>query len=281
MDSGIKQRLLGAAVLVALIVVILPMAFNEPAPDSGGGGLSFWMPAAPEAETAASTILSLGEQDAPLLDEAAGGAETVAGDVGAAAAPLPADTGLPPVAAGGAYVVHYAAFATQADADLTVSQLHAHALPAYSESIMLHGRPAVRVRVGPYQSQAEAEIVRVQAAQVRNDVQPRVFMLIDQAAAERTAAALARTGNAAPARAAVNVGFVVQLGAFSRAEGADSLQKRLQQAGIVAFTDTVETVRGTLTRVNAGPVSSHAEAERLKARIKSAMAVEGVVRAHP
>jgi len=288
MDSGLKQRLVGAAVLVALIVTFLPMLVKEPAPASGVSGLSFNMPAAPEADATSAIILPLGPEGAPVIDVPAreGGTRTeaparLADEAAAQDASVHAadNTELPPLAAAGRYVVHYAAFATQADADLTARQLQAHGLPAFTEIMILSGRPAVRVRVGPYQSQAEAEIVRVKAAQVRADVQPRVFMLVDPDAAERTVAAL--ESSAAGPLAASAIGFVVQLGAFSNASSATALQQRLRQAGIVAFTETTNTTRGTLTRVNAGPVSSRQEADRLKARVKAAVDVDGIIRPHP
>jgi len=279
MDSGLKQRLVGAGVLVALIVVFMPMLVKDPAPDSELFDLSFNMPEAPESESRAITRAQGGkgasstEAVPQLLGEggtASGGAETAN------------EPELPPANTQGVYVVHFAAFSTQDEADLIMRQLKTHGLPAFTEKITLSGRPAVRVRVGPYLTQAEAEIVRVQAAQVRTDVQPRVFMLIDQAAAERAAVALEQSsaGNKAGA-AAPEVGFVVQLGAFSNADKATALQERLRKAGIVAFTDTVRTSRGTLTRVNAGPVSSRAEVNRLKARAKAAVDIDGVVRSHP
>jgi len=274
MDSGLKQRLVGAGVLVALMVLFLPMLIKDPAPDSGVSGLSFNAPTAPVAESG-SIRLPSGEAEG-TIPQALGG-EGVAADHTETAGELE----LPPAAANGVYVVHFAAFATQDEADLTVRQLQARGLPAFAEDFTLSGRPAVRVRVGPYLTQAEAETVRVQAAQVREDVRPRVFMLIDQAAAERTAAALERASAGNSAAAAPTVGFVVQLGAFSHAAKATALQERLRKAGIVAFTDTIRTSRGTLTRVNAGPVSSRTEVERLKAKAKTAVGIEGVVRSHP
>ena len=48
MDAGLKQRLIGAAVLVALAVIFLPMLVKGPAPDSGVSDLSMRMPDAPE-----------------------------------------------------------------------------------------------------------------------------------------------------------------------------------------------------------------------------------------
>jgi len=294
MDSGLKQRLVGAAVLVALMVVFLPMLVKEPAPDSGVSGLSFSIPEAPEGKAVQTITLPLGSENAPVLEApaqapATEGEGTPAQDVTETAAkdeaadddvaPTTHPPVLPPAAAAGRYVVHFAAFATQADADVTAAQLTAHGLPAFTETITLYGRPAVRVRVGPYLTQAEAEIVRVKAAQVRADIQPKVFMLVDPDAAERTVTALESTTTTP--HSVAGVGFVVQLGAFSNAAGAGALQQRLRRAGIVAFTETITTTRGTLTRVNAGPVSSRSEAEQLKAKVKSVVNVDGVVRSHP
>src|SRR6476469_7178421 len=47
MDSRLKQRLVGAAVLVALAVIFLPMLVQGPAPDSGVSDVPLSMPDAP------------------------------------------------------------------------------------------------------------------------------------------------------------------------------------------------------------------------------------------
>jgi len=47
MDPGMKQRLIGAAVLVALAVIFLPMLVQGPAPDSGISDVPLSMPDAP------------------------------------------------------------------------------------------------------------------------------------------------------------------------------------------------------------------------------------------
>jgi len=294
MDSGLKQRLLGAAVLVAVAVIFLPMLIKEPAPDSGVSELSFKIPAAHTAESSSIQLpltppASNNErlQEEPAADsgavsspaDAGGDRIANAGTDAANATSAAPGTELPPTQADGKYVVHFAAFATRDGADFVMRDLKARGLPAFTEETRLNGRQAVRVRLGPYATQAEAEIVRVQAAQVRSDIQPRVFMLLDEAAAGRTVAALAQSS---PSRgAAPEVGFVVQLGAFSHAARATGLQDRLRQAGIAAFTETIETAQGRLIRVNAGPVSSRRDAEQLKAKVKLAVEIEGVVRSHP
>src|SRR3546814_1460797 len=63
--------------------------------------------------------------------------------------------------------------------------------------------------------------------------------------------------------ATVGVGFAVQIGAFSNTAQAIAKRDELRAAGFSAFTETVQTDKGTLTRVLAGPVVSRPEAEQL------------------
>ncbi|MBC7989681.1 MAG: SPOR domain-containing protein, partial [Luteimonas sp.] len=81
--------------------------------------------------------------------------------------------------------------------------------------------------------------------------------------------------------AAAGVGFAVQLGAFSKGADATALRDRLRSAGFSAFTETVNTDKGALTRVRVGPVVSRAEAQQLQAQVKSKVGVDGIVRPHP
>jgi cell division septation protein DedD len=208
---------------------------------------------------------------------------------------------LPPTAAGGDYAVHFGAFGSERDAQLIVRQLSQAGLSAYSEPFTLNGRVARRVRLGPFASREAAEAARVRAAQVRSDVSPRVVALdadaapprataaTPQAPATRPAATEAATAPATPAAtpaapaapAASGVGFAVQVGAFGNADEATRLRDRLRGMGINAFTETVATDRGRLTRVKAGPVPGRDDAEQLKTQVKSKLGIDGMVRAHP
>src|SRR3546814_11414145 len=49
-ESQLKQHLIGAAVLVALAVIFLPMLVKGPAPDSGVSDVSLKVPEAPQGE---------------------------------------------------------------------------------------------------------------------------------------------------------------------------------------------------------------------------------------
>lgn len=331
MSPALKQRLIGAAVLIALAVIFLPMLVKGPAPASGLPDMPLQVPDAPEGDYRTVDLPLITPPPAreggvvaggPLSEAAAGTFAATAPDGGA----LPTvdtaeeETPLPATVAGGGYAVHYAAFASEGDADAILRQLGQSGLTGYREAFTLNGKPAQRVRLGPYANRADAEIVRVRAAQVRDDVTPRVVALdagarpdvprpqtpapAPRAATQTPAPAPAapparetpRTPPAeTPAPAATppapaaqpapaptsGTGFVVQLGAFGNAAEANRLRDRLRGAGITAFTDAVDTDKGRLTRVKAGPVASRADAEQLKTRARAAVGVDGIIRAHP
>lgn len=356
MDTALKQRLIGAAVLVALAVIFLPMLVKGPAPDSGVSDVPLKMPDAPggEMETRELPLAAPGEvpkggavgMDATPVDRPQPAA--AAPDAGAAppadpSATPPADAAqaLPPTAAGGDYAVHFGAYATQKGADQVVALARNAGLPAYSETTTVNGKSAFRVRIGPYANRAEAESVRLKALEVRSDVPVRVVALD----AETTAPAAAEPPKPAesakpvepqtaavrpepkpeakpappaskpvvsapvasapvatapkptpappapkpvapkpaptPAPAAAKVGFAVQVGAFSDAVQAGAMREKLRAAGFTAFTDTVTTDKGKLTRVRVGPALDRAAADQLKAQIQAKVGVDGIVRPYP
>ena len=179
-----KQRLIGAIVLVALAVIFLPMLVKGPAPDSGVSDVPLKAPEQPsdgQFETRELPLVTPG--DAP-----AGGAVGMGGQRAAEPAPVqdnpdaadlaqPAGTALPPATAAGNYAVNFGAYSSQADADAVIARLKQSQLPGFSESTTVNGRPAWRVRIGPYAERAQAESVRLEAVKVRNDVNAQVVTL--------------------------------------------------------------------------------------------------------
>lgn len=357
MDTGLKQRLIGAAVLIALAVIFLPMLVKGPAPDSGVSDVSIKMPDAPEGETETRELPLVMPGDVPkggavgmnatpvdrpgaqALPTSSEGAVT---DPATAATPADPATGLPAPTAGGNYAVHFGAYASQKGADTVVALATAAQLPAYAEAATINGKPAFRVRIGPYATRADAETARLKALEVRSDVPVRVVALDAEpastasaattSAASATTVATVETPKPAPpkpvetkpepkpepkpeakpaapkpvaakpaeprpteakpaeakptapkpaAPAAAKVGFAVQVGAFSDATEAGAMRERLRAAGFTAFTETVTTDQGKLTRVRVGPVLDRAAADQLKAQIQSKAGVDGIVRPHP
>lgn len=324
MDTPTKQRLVGAAVLVALAVIFLPMLVKGPAPDSGVSDVPLQMPEEPASD--------MESRDLPLVGPQAGGDGALGETQPADGERLPTvDTADPAASqmqpasvAGGDYAVHFGSYGTSADAATIVGQLRSSQLPGYSEQTALNGRSAWRVRIGPYATRADAEAARLRAAHVRDDVGARVVVLDADAATPATATA-AGTASAsvsqpvakpaaptvktealpepaavkpaaakpaqpvatapkpaeAPKPAASGAGFAVQVGAFGNAAEAGKLRDRLRAAGFTAFTETVNSDKGALTRVRVGPVLSRAEADQLRAQVSARAGVSGIVRPHP
>lgn len=328
MEPALKQRLIGAIVLVALAVIFLPMLIKGPAPESGVADMPLDMPEGPQGEfetrelpllapapaTPEGGVVGMPTPDGtlPTVDTrnpdaaALANGEGEGGDAGAA---------LPPRAAAGDHAVNFGSYASDADATRVVQALAAVGLPGYQDTISgRDNRTLHRVRIGPYATRADAEIARIAANEVNPRVDARVVTLdaepvepagpsdaadaaeparpVAQAPAEPPPAREpepARTPEPAPvasapaprAPAAADVGFAVQIGAFSQAAQAGQLRDKARAAGFSSFIEQVQTDQGTLSRVRVGPVGSRAEAEALKAEVAAKLGVDGMVRPHP
>lgn len=63
-------------------------------------------------------------------------------------------------------------------------------------------------------------------------------------------------------------GYVIQVGAFSDPAKAKSTQAQIVSAGYKSYTESIETERGTVTRVRAGPFPSKEKAEAARAQLQ-------------
>ena len=184
MEPALKQRVVGAVVLVALAVIFLPMLIKGPAPESGVSDVPLKLPDAPQGDDAIQT------RELPLVTPGAAPASGVVGmdasgapsaDTGATAAtdtqPAASSAMLPAGTAGGNYAVSFGRYASTADADKVVAALRAAQLTGYQEPITDNGRSLYRVRIGPFATQADAEAARLRASHVRDDVSAKVVVL--------------------------------------------------------------------------------------------------------
>jgi cell division septation protein DedD len=339
MEPALKQRLVGAAVLVALAVIFLPMLVQGPAPESGVANVPLDAPPAPQGEFETRDLPLVAPEGAPAegalaMDNTPPDSMPPANDVATVATVSPAaastatatvpqtaaaiteqlpetkpaapkpDVMLPAATAGGNYAVHFGSYATAGAADKLIASLRASQLPAYREAATVDGKTMQRVRIGPFATRAQAEDARLRAAHVRDDVGARVVALDAEAAAPpakpvaaakpadkkaeplkpaapKPDVAKVETAKPAAAPAASGTGFAVQLAAFSKSADADALRDKLRAAGFSAFTEVVNTDKGALTRVRVGPVLNRAEADQLKAQVKSKVGLDGIVRPHP
>jgi cell division septation protein DedD len=195
MEPALKQRVVGAVVLVALAVIFLPMLIKGPAPESGVSDVPLKLPDAPQGDGSVQT------RELPLVTP---GATPTSGVVGmdasgaqpgdAAAEPATTDAPtsgglMPATTAGGDYAVSFGRYATAADADKVVAALRDAQLSGYQEATTDNGRTLYRVRIGPFTTQADAEAARLRAAQVRDDVGAKVVVLNADAKLPTTAEA--------------------------------------------------------------------------------------------
>lgn len=297
MDSSLKQRLLGAAVLIALAVIFVPMFMSDsaprksaemettnlaipPAPDrefqqrvlpvEPAPVASAPAPAAPVAVAPAPGIVpeATPEVVAPPAAVPAAEPEPAATPPAATAPPVAPKPAAPGAGADSRYYVHLGVYAALANANDLASALKKGGHPAFTESTSYQGKPAARVRVGPYASRAAAESARLRIRQLK----PAVPGSVIQLAADVTADAPAST--LAPARAGA---WAVQLGALKAEADANKLRDRLRNAGFASFVDKVDTDGATLWRVRAGPEVDRAAADKLRANIRERMKIEGII----
>ncbi|NBC13471.1 MAG: hypothetical protein GVY09_09030 [Gammaproteobacteria bacterium] len=185
MDEGAKRRLVGAAVVVALMVIFVPMLLEQPDPD--GLGEPIVIPDEPEVpdagpapgETQSSESLTA-EQDftpplpvpepppgaaveppateaEPASAQPAVTAQEPASAVEQAPAPEQAPAGPKPVPAGtSSWVVQVASLASADAAKGLQDELRAKGYTAFVEQATVNGKRYYRVRVGPEVERARA-----------------------------------------------------------------------------------------------------------------------------
>lgn len=199
MDTALKQRLVGASVLIALAVIFLPMLIKGPAPESGASDVPLNLPEAPQGEFETRELPLVtpgGSTPAPVT------AASAAGQPAAGAVAQPTGTALHAGTAGGQYAVGFGSYATAGDAGRVVAALRASQLPGYHEPVPAGGRTLHRVRIGPYATQAEAESARLRATHVSDRVNAKVVVLDAPASSTAAPASVSQPLAAAPTPAA-------------------------------------------------------------------------------
>lgn len=321
MDPALKQRLIGAAVLVVLAVIFVPMLIDD-TPRSDSEAIDLSMPSAPK-QNFETQVVPLGtpgpgaalpianpdqvatvDTNAPARIDALSGDEPqvapppVASEppapIAPANIPTPPSTGAPPLAPEA--VTPAPAVAATATAPRlpqpAVGGRHLVQFGSYARSENAQALVAELGRAG----------IRAQTERVEVDGKPALRVLsgpyADRTSAERVrlAARQARPDvpssltevDVAPraevpsADAAGRVtGWSVQVGALAVAADANALRDRLRSGGFTAYVETLRTERGTLYRVRVGPETQRANAERLRDTLKTRFALDGQVVTHP
>lgn len=305
MDIALKQRLVGASVLVALAVVVLPMLLGG-RPDEGGDSHAIEIPEQPpelDFETRRYPIgeTRLPEPDtqqpitlpAPARDQTVTRASDEEATEVVSAEPQPSDeratpppgtediaarTEEPPVnvvqpdtlpepapSGSGRYIVQVASFGSENNARRLTGQLREQGYTVTSDTVRSDVGTLHRVRVGPYASETDADRAVAALQSQLRDVTPRVMDL--------------QPGEAAPVTQPADplVRWVVQVGSFSSSANADNLVARLKLEGMNAYSESVSSGSSAIYRVRVGPFVERDEAIRVDRVIGERMSLDGVV----
>jgi DedD protein len=164
MDRRVKERLVGASILVVLIVLIVPELLSGP-PGPAPAPASLKLPVStPEPVRNVTVDLATSKAPAPVVEAAAASSarpsEAPSGEAASAVAaaealetaaspPTLATRAGKPAVAGRAWAVQLGSFASHANADKLLHQLKAQGFPVYVLSGGSGPSLRYKVRVGP------------------------------------------------------------------------------------------------------------------------------------
>jgi len=312
MDDALRQRLVGAAVIIALVVIFVPMMLDSPEESVRTAQVDLTIP--PRSESGMETrrlpldptmsapkpvaeprgevpeTLAVAEPPTTQPDVIArppspsGPVVTPVPDAPAPATsntpPKPAapvvtapvvDANLPAPVRGGRFVAQFGSYAERANADALIRDLAKAGIRADIETIRGSGsRSLYRVRSGAYASRTEADTARLSAQ--------RQIAGLASSVVELNVATPTQSQPSAPNLS----GWAVQVGVFSKIEGAQELSGRLRAAGFAAFVEPVKLAGGqTSHRVRIGPEVKRENAARIQADVKARFKLDALVVAHP
>jgi DedD protein len=310
MDIALKQRLVGATVLIALAVVVLPMMLGGGSENGGGDTQAIELPPQPAELDFETRRYPLGEEPGSAGDSRVESRPGVA-----RALPEPRPESLPQPAPRDA-AVDQAGHQDMAVADPpaiepepveTAPEPVAESAPESTLPAATAGGSHV-VQVGSFGSAQNANRLaeRLGAAgyavlsdtvRSANSTVHRVRVGPYASEADATLAVdaltrelggikpriialspVSRESSATPSAAADPLArWVVQVGSFSSASNAESLVARLRLESHSAYQEEVSGASGTIYRVRVGPYLEREDALRAEQSIKDGLSLDGVV----
>jgi len=285
MDKALKQRLVGASVLIVLAVVVLPMLFSGQSVNPQESR-SIEVPPSPEELSFETRRFPLGEQagtptanSVPRQEPRVSAPEQVAGqeedespsspEPGAsepvAATPPAEPSPLTPPETSGRYLVQVASFSTTSNANRLAARLREDDMAVLLDSIDAAVGTLHRVRVGPFDEIGDADDAMARIRARTPDVNPRIIDLRPDETAPVTDPSdpLAR--------------WVVQVGSFAERDNAEKLVAQLRSEGFTAFDVAVHDAAGTQYKVRVGPEIERQSAVGIMDAIHEKMGLEGIV----
>lgn len=320
MDKALKQRLVGASVLIALAVIVLPMLLGGRPEGGAQETQKIELPPQPPELNFETRRYPIGEQGArtqpragssepdgkitqlpaprsnavspPPVEKKVEAAPDVAPTLelaGKDKTPVPIDEGrdveltvaaddMPagttsrelqsrtaPVSASGRYIVQVASFGTVDNANRLSAVLKENGYAVMTDRAESDVGTLHRVRVGPFESEAEANRAVLALESKISGIKPRIVDLQPEQAAQVTT----------PADPLVR--WVVQVGSFSNVANAEKLVAALRKDGMSAYQENITTSGSSIYRVRIGPFLQREEAIRTERRVREKRSLNGVV----
>ena len=258
MDKALKQRLVGASVLVALAVIILPMLLGGQ-PDSAQDTRPIEIPPRPPEVSFETRRFPIGEQSPESPSTLPQAGEATGDDAGATEAG-PAST--------------------EASGSLTLEQ-RLERVAEENAARQQDTEDEAGATAGAGTSDRPRPATVEIAAEPREDVGtgndgPPVAapspsgadQVSTPPAAQRSDSRPAGTDPAPETADPVSGGrYLVQVASFSSTANANRLAGSLRESGLPVLMDTVDSSAGVLHRVRVGPFEQRAEAEQVLARL--------------
>ena len=253
MDKALKQRLVGASVIIALAVIVLPMLLSG-RPESGSGQTQVMeIPPRPDE-------LSFETRRFPVTDDEEG-----------------SRPGANPASAGATIAQVLPELPTAKNAANGENGDAVAASPGAVEISAPEAGPAVTPEsVAVSSPEAAAD----QQATDTGQGAPAPVIPAETSSPAVQAGSEAGPASSPPVQAGTVPGveggdrYVVQVASLSSAENANRLESRLKKQGFSVLRDTVESELGRLDRVRVGPFATETEAAEVSASIKKGF--EGV-----
>ena len=288
MDKALKQRMVGASVLIALAVIVLPMLLGGRPEGETQQTRKIELPAQPPELSFETRRYSIGEQgaeqpakkDESTQDEPvrqlpapkipvskADKPDVVDSTIGKpdideqASAPVQLENS----PGTGRYVVQVASFGALENANKLSATLRNSGYFVMTDSVKSDVGTLHRVRVGPYASEAEANKTVIDLESKVSGIKPRVMDLQPGKSAQITT----------PSDPLIR--WVVQVGSFSSAANAEKLVATLRLDGLSAYQETVNSSGSSIYRVRIGPFLQREEAMRVERRVREKRSLDGVV----
>lgn len=272
MDNQVKQRVIGAVVLVALAVIFVPMLLEKPDSDLGPVGSN--LPEQPD-QTVQDRIEPLTLPEPPAEEEPA----QVVLDQGPGGAPATSSPG---------------DATTQMPQDAVPAQTPASA-PDAEATTPVEPAPLPAPVTAPSAPAPSATTPPASTAPAAPAAQPPAATPAPAAPAQQTAPTVASPAPAAPATTPAKPvtgaqtdsaakplsGWVVQLASLASKDNALALRERLRGLGYTAFVEETTTAQGVLYRVRVGPELERANAETLRNRLEQQVQIKGIVSRYP